>query len=349
VSELRGRIDADVHPMVPDIANLGPFLSEHWREYLSENGFRKPYSSGSNYPAGSPLMPPPAEQSLDAVRANVFGAAGHAILNCAYGAEAVRHPYLAAALATAVNEWIKSEWLEREPRFSATIVVTPQDTAAAVNEIRRVGKDPRFVGVFLAVRTWEPYGNRRYWPIWQAAVEHDLPLVIHHGGFTGIPPTPSGTPQTFFDEHCGATQLFGDQVMSLLVEGVFDEYPALRVCLAESGVSWLPPWMWKLDTDWKATRREIPWVRRLPSEYIREHFTLTAEPLDLPERSPSLQHLLNQLGSDQMLMYSSDYPHRHGSDTAQLETALDGEQREAYLSGNASRAFRLGDRIASAV
>jgi predicted TIM-barrel fold metal-dependent hydrolase len=99
--------------------------------------------------------------------------------------------------------------------------------------------------------------------------------------------------------------------------------------------------MWKLDTDWKATRREIPWVRKRPTEYIRERITLTAEPFDLPPDSPRLPEVLQQLGSDQMLLWSSDFPHVHGSDTAQVAAALTGEQRERFYRGNARAFYRL--------
>ena len=34
---------------------------------------------------------------------------------------------------------------------------------------------------------------------------------------------------------------------------------------------WLPGLMWHLDLDWRALRDYTPWVKRLPSEYIREH------------------------------------------------------------------------------
>ena len=58
----------------------------------------------------------------------------------------------------------------------------------------------------------------------------------------------------------------------------------LPIVLVESGFTWLPPLMWRLDKNWKGLRREVPWVDRLPSEMIRESLRLTAQPLDAPRR-----------------------------------------------------------------
>src|SRR4051812_6131565 len=217
------RVDADVHTPIPTVKDLGPYLAQLWRDYLAENRFVIPPSEAMAYPPGTAIVPrEAADRGLDALRANVLANADRAVLNCVYGAEAVRHPYMAAALATAVNDWLKEQWLDKDDRLRASMVIVPHDTAPAVAEIHRVAKDPRFVQVLVSARSWEPYGNHRYWPIWEAAVEHGLPLGIHYGGFTGLPATPNGSPDTFFEEYGGFTQLFADHVMSLIVEGVFD-------------------------------------------------------------------------------------------------------------------------------
>jgi uncharacterized protein len=83
------------------------------------------------------------------------------------------------------------------------------------------------------------------------------------------------------------------------------------VTLLESGVTWLPSWMWRIDKEWKGLRREIPWSRRLPSETIREHMRLTLPPVDAPADPGQTQEILAALGSDDLLLYSSDYPHQH--------------------------------------
>ena len=125
----------------------------------------------------------------------------------------------------------------------ASIVVTPQDTEEAVAEIERVGADPQFVQLLLPVRSWEPYGNRRYWPIWRAAAEHGLALGLHFGGLTGDAATPVGRFSSYFEHYAGATQLFKAHLTGLIASGILEECPDLRICLVESGVTWLPTLM----------------------------------------------------------------------------------------------------------
>ena len=339
------RVDADVHVEAPQVATLEPYLSAHWRDYLRDNGFQRPAAVGLTYPPKSAVMEgAPAQTSLDEIQRQVLSRCRYAVLNCYYGAESVRHPFLAGALASAVNDWIADEFLTKERRLVAGIVVTPQDTALAVEQIGRAAHERRFTHVFLPARGWEPYGNRRYWPIYEAALERDLAVTIHFGGYTGNPPTPVGQLETYFEEYASATQIFGAHLMSLMAEGVFDRYPELRVGLIETGVTWLPAWLWRLDTQWKATRREIPWVRRLPSSYIRERVRLTAQPLDAPESREDLLQILEHLGSDDMLMYASDHPHRHASDPDALVSVLGDAQREKLLRTNAWTFYGLEAR-----
>ncbi len=108
---------------------------------------------------------------------------------------------------------------------------------------------------------------------------------------------------------------FATQVTSIVSEGVFDQFPRLRVALVEAGWTWLPPHMWRFDKEWKNLRRLMPWVKRAPSEYIREHVRLTIQPMDGPESNPKqLLQVVDQLGSEDMLMYASHYPRVHAAD-----------------------------------
>ena len=118
-------------------------------------------------------------------------------------------------------------------------------------------------------------------------------------------------------------------------------FPDLAIVLVESGFTWLPPLMWRLDKNWKGLRREVPWVDRLPSEMIRESMRLTAQPLDAPHDEPArLREVLDRLGSDRMLMFATDYPHHQFDDPTHAAPAgLSADAR--FLGGNALATYRL--------
>lgn len=327
-------IDCDLHNELPRLETLYPYLADHWVDYCHESAFRGP--DANDYPANAPISARPGtkptqgppgsdltllrEQALNGVPWQVETA----ILNCAYRTASVHNHDLAMALATAVNQWQVEQWLEKEPRLRASIVVPSQNPERTAAEIERWGDHPGFVQVVLPVRSDAPYGNLRYDPIYAAAVKHDLVIGIQYGGAPGHPSTPVGWATTFIEEYASMAQVFQSQVMSLIAEGVFDRFPTLRITLIEGGFTWMPALMWRIDKEWKGLRHNTPWVKRLPSAYMREHIRLTTQPVDAPPNQEQLRQIITQLDSEEMLLFGSDYPHWHA---ATGET--DGQQEEA--------------------
>ena len=210
-------IDCDIHNVVPSHHALMPFLSEHWRDYVSQTSFKGPVDTP--YPPTAPTSarpgsaPPdggPAGSSLPLVREQALDAWGTeiGILNCAYAVESVHNPDAAAAMASAVNDWQVAEWLDKEPRLRASLVVPVQQPAMAAKEIERLGDHPGIVQVFLPVHAKELYGSRVYYPLFDAIAAHDLVVGLHFGGAPGYPPTASGWPSYYIEEYVGAASDF---------------------------------------------------------------------------------------------------------------------------------------------
>jgi uncharacterized protein len=344
-------IDCDVHNVVPSIAALEPYLDAHWREVIATSQFSGP--TDNPHPPNlatslradlEPIDGAAPGTGLESVRAHVLDPLGVeiAILSCDYGIESVRNPDAAAALARAVNDWQLAEWLEPEPRLRAAIAVPSQQPAMAAAEIARFSDHPGFVAVYLPVRSAIPYGNRMWWPLFEAAVERDLVVELHFGGSPGLPPTASGWPTSWLEDYVDMASAFQSQLTSLVAEGAFDRFPTLRVSLIESGFAWLPAFLWRFDKGWRGLRREIPWTRRPPSDYIQEHVRIALQPVDGPADPASLALVIDQLGSDQMLMFSTDYPHRHTDEGLRAVPAELPEQTTAnVLSHTAKTHYRL--------
>jgi hypothetical protein len=247
-----------------------------------------------------------------------------------------------AAMATAANEAQAECWVAHEPRLSASICVPYEDGEAARAEIKRCAGRKEFVQVFMLSRTAEALGRRRYWPIYEAAVEAGLPVGIHVFGYSGWAATNSGWPSFYIEEmteHATSSQAL---VTSFIMEGVFERYPDLKVVLIESGFGWLPALGWRLDRNWRRMREEVPHVRRAPSEYIREHLWVTTQPMEETETPEHLLDLMNWIGLDRIL-FSSDYPHWDFDDPFMaLPPSLTDEQRRRIYAGNAKAVYRLG-------
>lgn len=127
----------------------------------------------------------------------------------------------------------------------------------------------------------------------------------------------------------------------MVTEGVFVTFPTLKFVMVEGGVSWIPPIMWRLDKNWKALRRTVPWLERPPSEYVREHVRLTSQPMEEPENAQHWKAMLEMLDAAQMVMFSSDFPHWDGDTVDFAARSFTREQRERVLSETARELYRL--------
>jgi predicted TIM-barrel fold metal-dependent hydrolase len=345
-------VDTDVHITPRSIAALLPHLPPRWRDYVRESGVRGLESD--LYPPGSPLSArpgsrpddgPPASDP-DLLRAQLLDPwrTRFAVTHCIYGVDGIHNPDWAVAMAAAVNDWQRAEWLAGEPRLRGSIVVAAQDPVRAAAEVDRLGPLREFVQVLMPVRSRLPLGNRQYWPIYEAAERHGLALGVYAGGSSGNPLSPVGAPSYYLEEYVLIAQAFQGQLVSLVSEGVPARFPDLPIVLIEAGFTWLPPLMWRFDKNWKGLRREIPWVDRPPSQIIRRSVRLTAQPLDEPAQPERLLAVIDQLGSDDMLMFSTDYPHHQFDDPEQAAPqGLSDDALAKFLGGNALATYRLGD------
>ena len=126
---------------------------------------------------------------------------------------------------------------------------------------------------------------------------------------------------------------FQAQLMSLVAEGAFDRFPTLRVICVESGFAWLPSLMWRFDRLWRGLRREIPWTRRPPSAYLREHVRLTTQPFDAPSDPAGFARVVDQIGSRRAALLRDRLPALAGGQRRRGSAAARRERRTACDHG----------------
>jgi predicted TIM-barrel fold metal-dependent hydrolase len=337
---LAGAIDCDVHPDVPRRADLLPFLDAFWRETFLARDID--ILDLTSYPPNAPLSarpdwrPPPGEIRGPARLARDILdplSARHAILNCLSGGLVVYNEHIGAALCRATNDWIAKHWLDADPRLRASIIVSPANPDTAAEEIERLAPDSRFVQVLMLAAGEMPLGRKFFWPLYKAAERYGMPIGIHAGSAWRHAPTQSGFPSTLAEDYTSLAQSFASQLVSLIAEGVFAKFPALRVVLIESGVTWLPSLMWRMSKDWRGVRTEVPWVKQPPAWLMREHVRLTCQPFDAPEEE--VARIIEHLGSDDMLLFATDYPHWQFDGDAALPAGLPDRLRRKVLVDNA--------------
>ena len=139
-----------------------------------------------------------------------------------------------AALCRAINDWLAQEWLDRDPRLRGSLNVPFDSPDLAVAEIERFADDPRFVQVMVRGDTQSEWGDRKYWPIYQAAEAADFVAMCHVGGDPGNRYRGSGAPSYYLEQHVWLHMPVERLAMSMICEGVFDEFPRLQVALVEA-------------------------------------------------------------------------------------------------------------------
>ncbi|MBO0703757.1 MAG: amidohydrolase family protein, partial [Candidatus Dormibacteraeota bacterium] len=224
------------------------------------------------------------------------------ILTPVAAVEALHNEDLTAALAGALNDWLRDRWLDADPRHRGAITLAPQSPTHAAEEVERCAADPRFVQAVLPLRCEVPLGRRFFWPVYEACERHGIPLAVRPGGGTGMPTTPVGWPALLIEDLASQAQAYQSQLMSLIAEGALAHAPRLKVVLLGSGVTWLPSLLWRLDKNWRGIRREVPWVDALPSRVVHERVRLTVRPFDAPPDAH--EEVLNQLGTPKLLLYA---------------------------------------------
>jgi predicted TIM-barrel fold metal-dependent hydrolase len=347
-------VDADVHPAARSLTEIRQYLPEPWRSrrfsdqmldaveapiYLAPGKAqrRDAYPPGGGPPCSDPAF---TERQL-------FGDAGvdYAIL-IPLTVRTVANPELEAAVCAATNSWLADTWLSaynRHGRYRGTLRVCSSQPDLAVGEIERWAGHPYFVQIMLVAYNSAPYGHPQFHPIYEAAARHHLPVAIHVNrslGMAGLL-TPVGFASYFIEHHSLYSLIYASHLANLIVEGVFDKFPGLRVVLAEGGFSWVVPLLWRLDNLWTELHAEAPAAKRRPSEYVRDHVRFTSQPIEEPQELRHLQRVLEWGDAARILMFATDYPHWDYDDPKYVFPRLPARMRERILCGNALELYDL--------
>jgi predicted TIM-barrel fold metal-dependent hydrolase len=256
---------------------------------------------------------------------------------------------LAIPLCQSINQFMVEEWLNPEPRFFCTLNVPMEHPKAAVAEIERYKNDKRFVQILMSGHQEAEIGDQKYWPIYEAAADAGMALGVHAGS-DPLSRHGTGYPSYYAHEHVFYAYTFTAFALSMISEGVFEEFPKLKVVSIENGISWMAGFQWELDTTYEMLGREQPRLKARPSEYFREHFWTTTQPIEEPDNPEDLMESYRLTGVLDHIMFSSDYPHwDFDAPDRTLPTSMSKEQREAILGGNACRCYGIdpmtGERV----
>lgn len=318
-------IDTDFH-FVPDWEKLRQYMKEPFRSELNRyplvgSDYSPKYATGLEGTGQDVLGR--ASTAADVLRVIDEIRVGTVILSPGFQRpQSLFHQSMVSALASAYNDYMVAEVLPDNPRIKASIMINHRDPEAGAAEIRRVGKHPGFVSVYTEFGgNYEPIGTARHDPIFAAAVEHDLVVVSHIGTFwQQFTPLAQGTRTWTELVGISSTAICMAFTGSMIMQGLFDKFPNLRIVLQEGGFWWVADFLARVDDyylnhpgDIRLVERKIEsgerFLSKLPSEYFSTNVRFSSQPVCMPRNPRHFKLLMELCSGEDLLMYSSDWPH----------------------------------------
>jgi predicted TIM-barrel fold metal-dependent hydrolase len=257
---------------------------------------------------------------------------------------ALKDAEYAVALAKAYNRWLTAEWLGEGNRLKGAILAPPQDPVAAAEEIRSHALHKNIAAVYLPACCVEPlYGHACYDPIYHAAQETNLPVMLHSvtSVFPVFPFNLNGF-KTAFSAHILSHSLaMIANLLSMMESGVPARFPKLKIGFVEAGIGWVPWIFLRMDKEYRERRRDVPYLKDLPSSYLGQMFFAT-QPIEEPENMGDMATFLSLFKGEDLVTFASDWPH-HDFDHPNkvLQIPLSPQVQRKILSENAMRFLKL--------
>ncbi|HEY8517011.1 MAG TPA: amidohydrolase family protein [Candidatus Binatia bacterium] len=256
----------------------------------------------------------------------------------------IRDPDWAVALCRAYDDWLAARFLAESPRLGGVALLPLQDPTAAAEELRRAVAELGMVGgVLPAVGLERTLGDPCFDPVWAEAERLDVPLAVHGGPSQGL-----GLERLrYFAQVHTLAHPFAQmtQLTSVLMSGVLDRFPRLRVAFLEAGVGWVPYLLERMDRAFHVRRfpEYVGGVQREPSSYVRDgRVCFTPEPGE--SGVPAALAVVGEHG----LLFASDFPHEVNLERCRNEIAhlsrredLTPDVKRNLLAENARRFYRL--------
>lgn len=252
-------------------------------------------------------------------------------------------PPEACALAASSNDQLAATIARHPSRFSGLAAFAPHAPQEAAKEIERSVQRLGLKGALVNSHTQGRYmDDEFFYPIFEACEALDVPLYIH-------PNTPSPQMVEPFLSRCLDAAIFGFaaetglHALRLIVGGVFDRFPKLKIVLGHLGEG-LPFWLYRIDFMHAGIVRSgrspgAQALQRRPSDYLRQNFYYTTSGMPW---EPAIRFVQEQMGHDRV-MYAMDYPYQYVAEEVSAMEALplSPEQKKMFFQTNAERIFRL--------
>jgi predicted TIM-barrel fold metal-dependent hydrolase len=259
------------------------------------------------------------------------------------------NPEVASELARAFNRWMLEEFVGAEQEHKGAIFLAPQKPTDAAEEIDKHAHEDDFVAVSLPTGgLLPPLGDKKYDPIYEAAQNHGLPILLHatNNAMLWTMPTLYRHMETKLESHFISHNFISQwNLGSAIFRGLPERFPDLDLVFQEAGIGYIPHVKWRLDDSYLEKSEEVPLLDKLPSEYIDDCCYFSTQPIGHTKENPDHMAKAIEMAGSQNIMYASDLPHRTFDPPETLYDIISGEfdheEIDAMMGGTATEVFNL--------
>ena len=217
----------------------------------------------------------------------------------------IQDPDWACVVARAYNNWLYDRYCKVDSRLKGVAILPVHDPKEAVNELRHAVTEQKMVAGLLPAVTMlnKGYGHADFYPIYAEAQKLNVPLAVHGAVSRGLGFDFLQTMSMIHTLEHPLAQMI--QLTSVVLDGVFDLFPKLRMGFLEAGAGWIPYMMDRMDEKFHIDRKRkhFPLSKR-PSEYFKSGNVYVTCETD----EKILDTVVREMGEDYM-MYPTDFPH----------------------------------------
>ncbi|HEU4673318.1 MAG TPA: amidohydrolase family protein [Candidatus Limnocylindrales bacterium] len=249
-------------------------------------------------------------------------------------------PFIETQLAWAYCRWLTEEILPGSPHIKTMIYLPMNQPDECIRFVKQFGDNPGVVGFMVTSARYKPVHANEYMPVYAAIEERGLPISFHaiyhqqERMFEGM--------NKFLSVHALGFIFYNlVHITNMVINGIPERFPNLKLLWIESGLAWIPFLMQRLDNEYMMRSSEAPLLRKLPSEYMREMY-YTTQPIENLDQE-ALELTMKMINAETQLLFSSDYPHWDFNLPSTIYDLpfLTEEAKRRILGQNAWELFRL--------
>jgi uncharacterized protein len=253
-------------------------------------------------------------------------------------------PEMEVWLGRAYNRWLVERVLSADDRIKTLVYVPFNTPAEAERTVKEFGDKKGVIGFCVTSTRYKPVHHNDYMRLYSMIQELDKPLAFHAGYHWQDQSL--ATVNRFVGMHAlGFVWCNLVHMTNWILNGIPERFPKLKSVWVESGLAWVPFLMQRLDDQVLMRQSEAPLLKRLPSEYMREHCWYTNQPMETTHPR-ALEVTFEMIKAETQLLFASDWPHYDFDLPAAIyDLPFLSEQAKRNILGlNAAKIFHLDPR-----